>query len=225
VFTGIVEDIGRLVAVAVTTGGTAGARRLTIETRLADEEMPLGASLAVEGTCLTVVAWEPGRVALVAAAETLSRTTLGSLAVGARVNLERPLRLGDRLGGHLVAGHVDGVGRIASRSPRGEALDVAVAAAPGILRYVVEKGSIAVDGISLTVNAVDDAAFSVSLIPHTLQATTLGQKGVGARVNLEVDLIGKYVERLVAPHRAGPPTEGGGGGGLTREKLEENGFV
>jgi len=200
-FTGLVEDVGRIEAIDVTTAGAEGARRLTVATRLADEEMPLGASLAVDGTCLTVVAWRPGRVDLVAAAETLARTTLGALAAGDGVNLERPLRLGDRLGGHMVAGHVDGVGRIAARRPRGEAVDVEVACAPALLRYVVEKGSIAVDGISLTVNAVGARGFTVSLIPHTLAVTTLGRKAAGAPVNLEVDLIGKYVEKLLGGHR------------------------
>jgi len=218
VFTGLIEDVGRVAAVAdKVSAGETGARALTIATRLADEEMALGASLAVEGVCLTVVEWRKGQVVLVAAPETLARTTIGALSVGDAVNLERPLRLGDRLGGHLVAGHVDAVGRVAARRARGEALDVTVSAPPDLLRYVVEKGSIAIDGISLTVNAVDGSGFTVSLIPHTQQATTLAKRPVGAGVNLEVDLIGKYVEKLVAPHRAP--------GGLTLEKLRENGFA
>jgi riboflavin synthase len=173
-----------------------------------------------------VVAWSPGRVALVSAAETLARTTLGGLAPGAAVNLERPLRLGDRLGGHLVAGHVDGVGRIAARRERGEALDVIVHASSGLLRYVVEKGSIAVDGISLTVNAVDERGFAVSLIPHTLEVTTLGRKPAGAAVNLEVDLIGKYVEKLVAPvASAAAAAPSAPRSGVTLALLKENGFA
>ena len=218
-FTGLIEDVGRVESVEVVRAGAEGARRFTLDTLLAvdDASFPIGASLAVDGTCLTVVAKGSRRVSLVAAAETLARTTLGRLAVGDRVNLERPLRLGDRLGGHLVAGHVDGVGSVAARRERGEALDVTLAASPDLLRYVVEKGSIAVDGISLTVNLVDERGFTVSLIPHTQGATTLGAKPVGAPVNLEVDLIGKYVEKLVAPHAAR--------GGLTVEKLREHGFA
>ena len=198
--------------------GSEGARRLTIATRLAGSDLPVGASLAVDGTCLTVTAVGPGRVQAVAAAETLGRTTLGRLGPGDPVNLERPLRLGDRLGGHLVAGHVDAVGAIAARTPRGEAVDVAVTAPPEVLRYVVEKGSIAIDGISLTVNSVDERSFAVSLIPHTQAVTTLARKTIGAEVNLEVDLIGKYVEKLVAPHLAARA-------GLTLDKLKEHGFA
>jgi riboflavin synthase len=153
--------------------------------------------------------------------ETLERTTLGELAAGREVNLERPVRVGDRLGGHLVAGHVDAVGQIEKIAPRGEAIDVTVSTPPALLRYIVEKGSIAIDGISLTVNRVDQRGFDVSIIPHTQvatqTATTLTKKGVGARVNLEVDLIGKYVEKLVAGYA---PT-----GGVTLEKLKEHGFV
>ena len=216
-FTGLVEDVGRVRAVEVTTAGDKGARRLTIATRLADEEMPLGASLAVDGTCLTVVRWVKGEVDLVAAAETLAVTTLGRLAAGDAVNLERPLRVGDRLGGHLVAGHVDGVGQIAARAPRGEAVDVTVACAAELLRYVVPKGSIAIDGISLTVNTVDARGFAVSLIPHTQLMTTLARKDVGVPVNLEVDIIGKYVEKLLGGHLSA--------GGLTLDKLKEHGFA
>jgi riboflavin synthase len=211
-FSGLIEDVGR---VAAARAGE-GARRLTIATRLAAEpgELPIGASLAVDGVCLTVVERGAGTVDLVAAAETLERTTLGVLGAGARVNLERALKLGDRLGGHLVAGHVDGVGRILARGRRGEALDVTIAADAKLLRYVIEKGSIAVDGISLTVNSVDGRGFEVSLIAHTQGATTLADKPAGAPVNLEVDLIGKYVEKLVQPHA-----------GLSLEKLKEHGFV
>jgi riboflavin synthase len=163
------------------------------------------------------VRWSKGEVDLVAAAETLSLTTLGRLAPGDAVNLERPLRVGDRLGGHLVAGHVDGVGHVAARDHRGEALDVTVACAPELLRYVVAKGSIAIDGISLTVNTVDARGFAVSLIPHTQSATTLAAKEAGTPVNLEVDMIGKYVEKLLAGHLPA--------GGLTLEKLKEHGFA
>jgi riboflavin synthase len=209
VFTGLVEEVGKIERVEGATGG----RRIAVAADLLDEELPLGASLAVDGVCLTVVEWKKGRVALDVGPETLQRTTIGELQAGASVNLERPLRLGDRLGGHMVAGHVDAVGRIERVTPRGDAVDVFVAADAALLRYVVEKGSIAMDGISLTVNQVDARGFAVSIIPHTQTATTLTKKGAGARVNLEVDLIGKYVEKLVAPHRD------------LLETLKENGYV
>lgn len=213
-FTGLVEDVGRVERIEPLPSGQG--RRLAIAAGLLDDELPLGASLAVDGVCLTVTEWARGRIAAVAGPETLERTTLGTLSAGATVNLERPLRLGDRLGGHLVAGHVDGVGRIEAVRPRAEALDLTVTAAPELLRYVVEKGSIAVDGISLTVNRVDARGFDVSLIPHTQGATTLGKKGAGGRVNLEVDLIGKYVEKLCG---------GFARGGISLDKLKEHGFA
>jgi riboflavin synthase len=212
-FTGLVEDVGRVERVEALP--SQQGRRLTVAARLLDEELPIGASLAVDGVCLTVTTWHKGHVTAEAGPETLARTTMGALAAGANVNLERAMRLGDRLGGHLVAGHVDGVGRIAQVKPRAEAIDVTVEAEAAILRYVVEKGSIAIDGISLTVNRVDARGFDVSIIPHTQTATTLTKKGAGARVNLEVDLIGKYVEKLLG----GYPT------GLSLEKLKEQGFV
>ncbi|MGZ3426276.1 MAG: riboflavin synthase [Polyangia bacterium] len=198
-FTGIVEDVGRIAALVPLP--SEQALRLTVESALLEEEQALGASLAVDGVCLTVTAWRRGAVDAVVGPETIVRTTLGKLGPGASVNLERPLRLGDRLGGHMVAGHVDAVGHIAQVAPRAEAVDVTVRAPAELLRYVIEKGSIAVDGISLTVNAVDDATFTVSLIPHTQSATTLAHKGTGGVVNLEVDLIGKYVEKLVGGYK------------------------
>jgi riboflavin synthase len=190
-FTGIVEDVGRIARIEALP--SERARKLTVRAPMLEAEQPLGASLAVDGVCLTVTAWRRGEVDAVVGPETIERTTLGALGEGAPVNLERPLRLGDRLGGHLVAGHVDGVGQVAGVAARAEAIDVEIHAPAPLLRDVIEKGSIAVDGISLTVNAVDARGFAVSLIPHTQAATTLAHKGVGAGVNLEVDLIGKYV--------------------------------
>jgi riboflavin synthase len=194
-FTGLVEDTGRVARVEHLPSGKG--RRLWLEARLLEEQLPLGASLAVDGVCLTVTTWKKGAVTVEAGPETLERSTLGTVVAGARVNLERPLRLGDRLGGHMVAGHVDATGRVAARRPRAENLDFTIEAAKEVLRYVVEKGSIAVDGISLTVNRVDRRGFEVSIIPHTREHTTLGDKQAGAAVNLEVDLIGKYVEKLL----------------------------
>lgn len=218
-FTGLIEDVGRVAAII----DSASERRLTIATRLAGEDLSVGASLAVEGVCLTVVENAGATVSLVAAAETLACTTIGLFSVGQSVNLERPLQIGDRLGGHMVAGHVDGVGRVSARASRGEALDVTIAASGELLRYVIVKGSIAIDGISMTVNGVDGRGFVVSLIPHTQSATTLGGKLVGAPVNLEVDLIGKYVEKLVAPFV--DANAAAKHGGITIEKLKEHGFA
>jgi riboflavin synthase len=214
-FTGLVEDVGRVERIEALPSGKG--QRLTLAARLLDELQPLGASLAVDGVCLTVTTAEPGRVTVEAGPETLERSTLGEYQIGTEVNLERPVRLGDRLGGHLVAGHVDGIGRIWQVRPRGDAIDVSVGVKPELLRYVVEKGSIAVDGISLTVNRVDGRGFEVSIIPHTQGATTLTKKRELAHVNLEVDLIGKYVEKLLAGYAPQ--------GGLTLAKLKEQGYV
>ncbi len=196
-FTGIVEELGELVAIE----GDAEDGRLTVRGPKVAADAVHGASIAVDGVCLTVTARDEGRFRVTCGPETLQRTTLGGLAAGARVNLERALRASDRLGGHIVAGHVDAVGELRARSPLGPGIELRFAAPPSILRYVVEKGSIAVDGISLTVNGVDEYSFAVALIPHTLDKTTLGDKAEGARVNLEVDVIGKYVEKLLGGHR------------------------
>jgi riboflavin synthase len=194
-FTGLVEDMGRVVDVIPLPSGQG--RTLRLAARLLDEEPGIGASLAVDGVCLTITEWHKGQAAAVVGPETLERTTLGALQQGGLVNLERPMKLGDRLGGHMVSGHVDGVGRIADTHPRAEALDYRIDMAPELMRYVVEKGSICVDGISLTVNRTSATGFEVSLIPHTQEVTTLGKKRAGDQVNLEVDLIGKYVEKLL----------------------------
>lgn len=197
-FTGLVEDVGRVTRAE----RRAGALLLEIATgALPVDELALGESVAVDGTCLTVTQRGQGRFQALASQETLDRTTLGDVRPGLSVNLERALRATDRLGGHIVAGHVDGVGTVSERSPLGPAIQVSFAAPPALLRYVVEKGSIAVDGISLTVNHVGEYAFAVVLIPHTLEKTALHAKPVGARVNLEVDVIAKYVERLALPYR------------------------
>ena len=189
VFTGIVEELGRV------EGRTPDRLRIACTTVLDDVE--LGASIAVNGCCLTVVAWGDGDRPTWWEAEltdeTWKRTSLGDLQPGDPVNLERPVRLVDRLGGHLVQGHVDGVGEIVDPQP-----DLRVRCDPALLRYVVEKGSITVDGISLTVVDPLDDGFTVAIIPHTADVTTLGYKGAGAHVNLEVDVTAKYVERLLA---------------------------
>ena len=173
----------------------AGAR-VRIETPLV-AELQAGDSIAINGVCLSAVALEDGSFLADAMNETLSRTSLGQLAPGAEVNLELPLRAGDRLGGHMVQGHVDGVGRIATITEDGFARRVEIEAPDQVLRYVIEKGSIAVDGVSLTVAAVLSRSFNVSLIPETLQRTNLGRAAVGDTVNLEVDMLAKYVEKLI----------------------------
>ena len=194
-FTGIVEEQGRVRRVTPNEGGA----RLVIAARTVLDDAELGASIAVNGCCLTVTDFDDASFAADAVIETLARTNLGDLAAGDPVNLERPLRLADRLGGHLVQGHVDatGVVRDTAREPDGSTM-VTIEAPESVMRYVVHKGSITVDGVSLTVAGCTDDAFAVALIPHTLAVTTLGARAVGARVNLEVDLVAKYVEALVA---------------------------
>lgn len=193
-FTGIVEELGRVRSVVPHGGGA----RVEIEAAAVLDDAATGASIAVNGCCLTVVERANGSWVADVVTETLERTTLGALGPGDAVNLERPLRLADRLGGHLVQGHVDAVGRVEGRDelPDGSAR-FTFSAPRALLRYVVEKGSIAVDGISLTVAACDGDRFDVAAIPHTLAVTTLGHRNAGAMVNLEVDLLAKYVERLL----------------------------
>lgn len=208
-FTGIVESLGTIVEMAPPAAGAslppaAGSRRVAITTDLPVERLPLGASIAVDGVCLTVVDRGPGRFAADLGPETLALTTLGRRQVGDRVHLERPLAVGDALGGHLVAGHVDGTGAIVSSAPLGDAREIQIDAPETIGRFIVPKGSIAVDGVSLTVNAVSGNRFSVTLIPHTLAVTALGDRPVGAPCNLEADLIAKHVDRLVAFYATRP---------------------
>ena len=192
-FTGLVEEGGVIAAVARAEEGA----RLWIAASAVLEGLEIGDSVAVNGACLTAVEVTRDGFAVDAVAETLRRTNLGALAGGDRVNLERPMRLGDRLDGHLVQGHVDGVGTVAAGRPEGESTVLEVTAPPDLLRYVVEKGSVAVDGVSLTVAARLPDGFTVALIPHTMAVTTLGPQAVGRPVNLEVDVLAKYVERLL----------------------------
>ena len=193
VFTGLVEDQGTVVAIDTTADGA----RLRVRTRLA-ADVGEGDSVAVCGVCLTATAIEDGSFAADAMHETLRRSSLGALGVGSPVNLELALRADARLGGHIMQGHVDGTGSVAAVREDGFARVITVAAGPELLRYVVEKGSIAVDGVSLTVSRVDGEGFDVSLIPETLERTTLGEAAPGRTVNLEVDIVAKYVEKLVS---------------------------
>jgi riboflavin synthase len=190
VFTGLVREVGAVVAF---DGG-----RLTVEAPETAHGANLGDSVAIDGVCLTVVACDDSSLSFDAVPETLARTSLGALAQGSQVNLEPALRAGDALGGHYVQGHVDGVGSVRSVEPEGDGTRMTFDAPPDILRYVVEKGSIAVQGTSLTVAAVDERGFEVALIPHTLAATTLGALQPGDRVNLEADVLAKYVEKLLS---------------------------
>jgi riboflavin synthase len=192
VFTGLVADLGRVIAAARSDDGV----RLTIRTALVPE-LSLGDSIAVNGVCLTATGIDDGAFTTDVMHETLDRSSLGRVAEGSDVNLELALRASDRLGGHIVQGHVDGTGTIAALAEDGFARRVTIAAPEDLMRYVVEKGSIAVDGVSLTVAGTDDRSFTVSLIPETLQRTNLGRSGMGDTVNLEVDVLAKYVERLI----------------------------
>jgi riboflavin synthase len=192
VFTGLVADLGTVTAVDAGADGV----RLAVASRL-EHELGEGDSIAVNGVCLTATALEDGTFRADVMHETLRRSSLGQVGEGTRVNLELPLRPADRLGGHFVQGHVDGVGAVRAVTEDGFARMVEIAAPPEVLRYVVEKGSIAIDGVSLTVASVTDDGFSVSLIPETLERTNLGDAAPGRPVNLEVDVLAKYVERLV----------------------------
>jgi riboflavin synthase len=192
VFTGIVRERGRVVSLA---GGDDGLH-IEIDAPETAALTAVGDSVDVDGCCLTATAVQDGRFSVTAIPESLTRTTLGALAEGDEVNLESPLRAGEPLGGHFVQGHVDGVGRIAALETDGESRRAWIQAPPEILRYCVEKGSIAVDGVALTITALRDDAFEVALIPHTLEATTLGSLAPNDQVNLEVDVLAKYVERL-----------------------------
>lgn len=194
-FTGIVTDIGEITE--VTPGGQKGDRRFVVRTKHDLTPVPIGASIACSGCCLTVVEKGPDWFAVEASGETLSRTHLRDWQKGSRLNLELSLKLGDELGGHLVYGHVDGVGKIVSMTPEGGSVRFVFEAPGELARFIAAKGSIAVDGVSLTVNEVKGSQFHVNIISHTQAATTLGTAKVGQRVNLEVDMLARYVERLL----------------------------
>jgi riboflavin synthase len=194
-FTGIVEELGRVAAIQALPDN---AIRITIEGPTVLSDANLGDSICVNGVCLTVAEQSGDQFTADVMSETINRTTIGDLLAGSQVNLERPVTLATRLGGHLVQGHVDAVGTVSARE-HSENWDVVTITPPKeLLKYVVEKGSITIDGTSLTVSAVTDSTFSVSLIPATLEKTTLGIRQIGDRVNLEVDVLAKYVEKLVA---------------------------
>ena len=216
-FTGIIEEIGTIRSIA--RGGKSVV--LEVEAGRVLDGLAVGDSVATNGVCLTVVSFTGTAFRADVMPETMRRTNLGRLRAGSRVNLERALTPSSRLGGHIVSGHVDGTGEIVAKTRDENAVWVTVAASPEVLRYVVEKGSIAIDGISLTVAAVDDVSFKVSVIPHTREATTLTGKSVGEQVNLECDVLAKYVEKLLRPHAGGAEAKPDG---LTLDFLTANGF-
>jgi riboflavin synthase len=192
-FTGIVEEMG----VVKVAGRTHAGMKLSILAALVMDDLPVGASISVNGACLTIVARDEREFTVDVSPESLSVTSLGALSAGTPVNLERAMRLNERIGGHLVSGHVDGVGRISSRRQDGNATLLTVEAPQEVMRYCVRKGSVTIDGVSMTINDVQERGFTVSVIPQTAKVTTLGLKQPGDVVNLETDLIGKYVERLL----------------------------
>lgn len=215
-FTGIIEDVG---VVRATRAGDRGGRTLTIETHLDPASIRIGDSIAVNGTCLTVTRLEGPRFSVDAGPETLTRTSTGALATGDRVNLERALTLATRLGGHLVQGHVDELGQVRAVLARENAYDLVIDAPAELMRLVAPRGAITVDGISLTVTGVDPRGFSVSVIPHTWRVTSLSTRTAGSVVNLEADLLARYVARLLETR------ESGGGGKLSEAFLAEHGFL
>ena len=216
-FTGLIEEVGRIERI---DRGDLWAR-LEVRAQKVLADLARGDSIAVNGVCLTVTAFGEHTFTAEVMAETLARTNLGKLATGSRVNLERALPLGGRLGGHLVSGHVDGVGTIAARQPRGPAVLLFVRAPAELWPYLVAKGSVAVDGVSLTIVACEGGRFRVSLIPHTLAVTNLGRRRPGDAVNLEVDILARYVRHLLESLTS----RGAGDGGVTWERLREAGFL
>lgn len=215
-FTGIVEEVGRIKAI--------GSGVLQVSASKVLEDVQLGDSIAVNGICLTVTEFSGSSFRADVMPETIRRTSLAELKIGSPVNLERALTLSSRLGGHIVSGHIDGVGRIVSLKDDKNAILMKVAADVGILHYIVEKGSVALDGISLTVAAVTDRDFTVSLIPHTRQVTNLGSKGEGSLINIENDVVGKYVEKLLLPRQSARKDGQPEAGSVTMEMLLKSGF-
>ena len=199
-FTGLIEEMGKIQSVIK----SAKSAQITLRASKVLEDVKLGDSISTNGVCLTVTEYGTGFFTVDVMAETMRKSNLKNLTPGELVNLERALRLGDRLGGHMVSGHIDGVGSITSFENEDNAVWIGIKASEELLKYIVEKGSIAIDGVSLTVAYVDNNMFKVSIIPHTKTATTLLHKKVGDEVNLECDIVGKYIEKLVAPKEEVP---------------------
>ncbi|WP_027358462.1 riboflavin synthase [Desulforegula conservatrix] len=220
-FTGIIEGFGTIREVHA----SGAAKRMSIEADFDLDGVRIGDSISVSGTCLTAVTLEGRRFTADVAPETLSRSTHNEARAGARVNLERALRLGARLDGHIVSGHVDGTGIISSKLRHANAWIITIEIDPSISRYMIEKGSVAVDGISLTINRCSDRDFELSIIPHTAMLTTIGFKGVGDKVNIEVDIIGKYIEKLMFKPSSGGEGDKGKPSGIDVDFLAKNGFL
>jgi len=220
-FTGIIEGLGTITAIQ--PSGQGSSFSITSDYNL--DGTRIGDSIAVNGACLTAVIIKGRKFSVDVSPETLRRSVLGRIQIGARVNLERALRLSDRLDGHLVSGHVDGIGTLRERKTLANAIVISFGVPESLARYMIEKGSVAVDGTSLTINRCDSSSFEVSIIPHTAALTTIGLKKVGDAVNIETDMIGKYVERFVLDR--GPAKDKGGesGGGIDMALLAKSGFI
>jgi len=214
-FTGLIEDVGKVAGIE-RNGPTA---RLLVETSFPPAELNLGESIAVNGVCLTVADLKKVTAVFDVSPETIDRTGLRSLKNGSRVNLERALRLGDRFGGHIVTGHIDCVALVTKRQEAAGNIVITVRIAPEFVRYLVKKGSVTIDGVSLTINDVADNCFTVNVIPHTAVTTTLHEKRTGDEVNIETDIIGKYLERLLSVKESGAVS------GITLDLLAKNGFL
>jgi len=220
-FTGIIEGLGTIAAIHPSGQGS----RFSITSDFDLTGTRIGDSIAVNGACLTAVSLEGRRFDVDVSPETLQRTVLGKIKINERVNLERALRLSDRLDGHLVSGHVDGIGILKERKRLANAIIITYGVPPKLSRYMIEKGSVAVDGTSLTINRCDDTSFEVSIIPHTASLTTVGLKPVGAAVNIETDMIGKYVERFVLNPDSPDRKSKASGGGIDTAFLAKTGFI
>lgn len=219
-FTGIIEGLGTLTA--VTSSGEG--RRLSVNAGFVLEDSRVGDSIAINGACLTAVMIAGSRFEVEVSSETLARTTLQSITPGTRVNIERALRLFDRLDGHMVSGHIDGTGRIAYKKTEGNTLRVGISVAPELSRYMIAKGSVAVDGISLTINTLNAQGFEVAIIPHTAASTTIDARHTGDAVNIETDMVGKYVEKFINEEEKSASDEKPETG-VDMEFLHKTGFI
>jgi len=220
-FTGIIEGLGTIKEIQPAGQG----QRYTLEADFVLDQTKIGDSIAVSGACLTAVFVAGKRFKVDVSPETLAKTTFGRARIGERVNLERALRLGDRLDGHLVSGHIDGMGTIKSKKPAGNAIVVAIGVPEPLLRYMIEKGSVAVDGISLTINDCSRDGFEVSIIPHTAKLTTIGFKNIGDLVNIETDMIGKYIEKFIAKEHYDNKNKNTGKTSIDMQLLAKTGFL